>query len=88
MRSMTFGRSSFSPLPGPIKGAAILTEAQIKALIDSEMYINVLTAKFPEGEIRGQVKPAKRPRRSPAKITTLFGLRVDRFRETATRIDN
>ena len=49
---------TLSPLPSPIKGAAILTEDQVKALTGGNMYVNVHTAKYPDGEIRGQVKPA------------------------------
>jgi hypothetical protein len=42
-----------------MKGAAILTEDQAKALLGN-MYINVHTAKYPDGEIRGQLTPASR----------------------------
>src|SRR5262245_38886332 len=35
---------TLSPLASPIKGAAILTEAQVKGLTGGEMYINVHTA--------------------------------------------
>jgi hypothetical protein len=47
-----------SPLQSPIKGAAILKDNQAKALTAGDMYIDVHSAKFPDGEIRGQVKPA------------------------------
>jgi CHRD domain len=46
-------------LDSPMKGSATLTEDQIKALTGGEMYINVHTAKYPDGEIRGQLAPAK-----------------------------
>ena len=36
----------------------ILTEDQSKALMSGHMYINVHTAKYPDGEIRGQLTPA------------------------------
>src|SRR6516164_8413622 len=49
---------TISPLPSPMKGAAILTEDQSKALLNGNMYINVHTAKYPDGEIRGQLTPA------------------------------
>jgi hypothetical protein len=49
---------TISPLPSPMKGAAILTEDQAKALMSGNMYINVHTAKYPDGEIRGQLTPA------------------------------
>jgi hypothetical protein len=43
----------------PNKGSATLTEDQAKALTSGQMYINVHTAKFPDGEIRGQLNPKK-----------------------------
>jgi CHRD domain len=49
---------TLSPLASPIKGAAILTEDQAKALLGGNMYVNVHTVKYPDGEIRGQLKPA------------------------------
>jgi hypothetical protein len=49
---------TISPLPSPMKGAAILTEDQSKALLSGNMYINVQTAKYRDGEIRGQLTPA------------------------------
>ena len=57
---------TLSPLASPIKGSAILTDDQSKALTGGNMYINVHTAKYPnvhtakypDGEIRGQVTPA------------------------------
>ena len=49
---------TLSPLASPIKGSAILTDDQSKALTGGEIYINVHTAKYPDGDIRGQVTPA------------------------------
>jgi CHRD domain len=49
---------TISPLQNPIKGAAILTEEQVKALTGGDMYVDVHSAKYLEGEIRGQLKPA------------------------------
>jgi hypothetical protein len=46
-------------LDSPMKGSATLTEDQAKALTGGKMYVNVHTAKYPDGEIRGQVLPAK-----------------------------
>ena len=46
-------------LDSPMKGSATLTEDQVKALTGGQMYVNVHTAKYPDGEIRGQVAPAK-----------------------------
>lgn len=50
--------SLISPLASPMKGAAILTEDQVKALLGGTMYINVHSATYPDGEIRGQITPA------------------------------
>jgi len=48
-------------LDSPMKGSATLTEdqAQAQALTGGNMYVNVHAAKYPDGEIRGQVLPAK-----------------------------
>ena len=46
-------------LDNPMKGSATLTEDQFKALTGGKMYFNVHTAKYPDGEIRGQLAPAK-----------------------------
>jgi CHRD domain len=46
-------------LDSPMKGSATLTEDQAKALTGGMMYVNVHTDKYPDGEIRGQVLPAK-----------------------------
>lgn len=46
-------------LDSPMKGSATLTEDQIKALTGGQMYVNVHTAKYPDGEIRGQLAPGK-----------------------------
>jgi hypothetical protein len=42
-------------LASPIAGSATLTDAQIADLDAGKWYFNVHTAKFPDGEIRGQV---------------------------------
>lgn len=41
------------------EGSAELTDEQRKQIEDGQMYINVHTAKFPDGEIRGQVVKAQ-----------------------------
>lgn len=46
------------PLASPINGNATLTDEQITQLQGGGWYVNIHTAKFPDGEIRGQVKPA------------------------------
>jgi CHRD domain len=45
--------------PSPIKGEAVLTDAQIAGLEAGLWYFNIHTATFPAGEVRGQVLPVK-----------------------------
>lgn len=45
-----------SPAASPLEGSATLTDAQAKALMDGDMYVNVHTAANKAGEIRGQLK--------------------------------
>jgi hypothetical protein len=47
-------------LKSPIKGSATLTEEQAKALLGRLWYVNIHTAKFPDGEIRTQLVPPKK----------------------------
>jgi CHRD domain len=72
------------PLCGPCKsgvsGKATLTSAQLKALLGGGTYVNVHTAKNPNGEIRGQVvkgglgfistAPSPPPATTPTTTTT------------------
>ena len=46
-------------LDSPMKGSATLTEDQVKALTGGQVYVNVHTAKYPDGEVRGQLAPVK-----------------------------
>ncbi len=39
----------------PLKGSAKITEAQVQYLLYGWVYVNITTAKFPLGEIRGQL---------------------------------
>jgi hypothetical protein len=41
------------------EGSATLTDQQMVDLQAGKWYVNIHTAKFPNGEIRGQVEPAK-----------------------------
>ena len=43
------------PMQSPLMGSATLTDAQIGDLEAGNWYVNVHTAQFPKGEIRGQV---------------------------------
>ena len=57
---MTHSRHfGFADVDSPMEGSATLTEDQSIALTGGKMYINVHTAKYPDGEIRGQLAPAK-----------------------------
>lgn len=48
---------SEKPAPtSPIKGSIVLDDARLKYLLNSRMYVNITTAKYPAGEIRGQVQ--------------------------------
>ena len=50
---------SLETLESPIEGSATLTEDQAKILLDGKFYLNLHTAEYGGGEIRGQVmKPA------------------------------
>ncbi len=48
-----------APLTSPVKGTAVLTDAQMADLEAGKLYANVHTATNPAGEIRGQMMPAK-----------------------------
>lgn len=45
------------PMASPLAGSATLTEAQIADLEAGKWYVNVHTAQYPKGEIRGQMAP-------------------------------
>ena len=45
-------------LASPIKGSTTLTDAQLNDLKAGLWYFNIHTAKFPDGEIRGQMAAA------------------------------
>jgi hypothetical protein len=46
-------------MANPLTGSAVLTDAQIADLSAGKTYVNLHTAKNKDGEIRGQIKPAK-----------------------------
>ena len=47
-----------APYDSPIKGSATLTDQQYADLSKQLWYFNLHTAKYPDGEVRGQVLPA------------------------------
>ncbi len=47
----------FANAASPIKGEATLTAAQAADLLAGRWYANIHTARYPGGEIRGQVTP-------------------------------
>ena len=49
-------------LGSPIEGSAILSEGDLEYLLTGRMYVNLLTVKYPAGELRGQLK-RQRPKR-------------------------
>lgn len=42
-------------LISPIEGSAILNEGQLEYLLTDRMYVNILTKRYPVGELRGQL---------------------------------
>lgn len=44
-----------NPVTSPMAGQATLTAAQVADLVAGRWYVNIHTAKFPGGEIRGQM---------------------------------
>jgi len=45
-------------LPSPMQGSTQLNATQVADLVGGRWYINIHTARYPNGEIRGQVVPA------------------------------
>ncbi|MBL8631558.1 MAG: CHRD domain-containing protein [Rhodospirillaceae bacterium] len=45
----------------PLKGSAVLTDAQLEYLLSGRMYVNVHTTKYPAGELRGQIQRVPPP---------------------------
>ncbi|QHI97275.1 CHRD domain-containing protein [Xylophilus rhododendri] len=45
-----------TPIPSPsFEGEAIVSPAQVQQIVDGQWYFNIHSAKYPGGEIRGQV---------------------------------
>jgi hypothetical protein len=45
----------------PLKGSAVVTEAEVQYLLAGWTYVNITTGKYPYGEARGQVDVGPRP---------------------------
>ncbi|MBL8645423.1 MAG: CHRD domain-containing protein [Rhodospirillaceae bacterium] len=45
----------------PLKGSAVLTDAQLEYLLSGRMYVNVHTTKYAVGELRGQIQRVPPP---------------------------
>jgi hypothetical protein len=43
-------------LNSPLEGSAILTDGQLEYLLAGRMYVNILSVKYPPGELRGQIQ--------------------------------
>ena len=43
-------------MKSPLKGSLILSDGQLKYLLNGTTYANIHTAKYPAGELRGQVR--------------------------------
>jgi hypothetical protein len=50
-------------LAPPLKGSAVLTDAQLEYLLSGRMYVNIHSRQYPKGELRGQIQrvPPKAP---------------------------
>jgi hypothetical protein len=44
-----------APLKSPLAGSVILTEGQLDYLLTGRVYVNILTTRYPDGELRGQI---------------------------------
>jgi hypothetical protein len=40
----------------PIDGSVVLSDAQLQYLLSGRLYVNIHTAKYPNGELRGQIE--------------------------------
>jgi hypothetical protein len=49
----------FPVASSPIKGAAVLSDAQVADVMGGKWYANIHTARNPGGEIRGQLTPVR-----------------------------
>ena len=43
-------------IASPLKGSLVLNDGQLEYLLTERLYVNITTQKYPEGELRGQLK--------------------------------
>ncbi|MDX2221302.1 MAG: CHRD domain-containing protein [Rhodospirillaceae bacterium] len=48
-------------LKSPIEGSAVLSDGTFQYLITGRVYVNIHTAKYPDGELRGQLRRQPKP---------------------------
>jgi hypothetical protein len=48
-------------LKSPIEGSAVLSDGVFQYLITGRVYVNIHTAKYPDGELRGQLRRTPKP---------------------------
>ncbi len=65
--------TNISGLTLPVVGSTTITDLQVSDLLDDLWYINVHTAEFPGGEVRGQVIADPSPVPVPATLPLLLG---------------
>jgi hypothetical protein len=68
---------AISGLTPPLVGSKIITDEQKGFLCDGLLYINIHSAKFPSGEIRGQVNIAEPPGSMEGTVWTALVLAFD-----------
>ena len=53
--SKVFDLAPATKLKAPIEGSIMLNDGQLEYLLTTRMYVNILTQKYPEGELRASV---------------------------------
>src|SRR6185437_10083465 len=43
-------------ITSPLKGSVVLNDGQLEYLLTERLYVNITTQKYPDGELRGQLK--------------------------------
>ena len=53
-------------LQSPLRGAVVLSEGQLEYLLTGRTYVNIHSAKYPAGELRGQIMRLRPNHSEPA----------------------